>query len=106
MINNNQYNNKNSVHFLQWNCHSVNSNKIDLIKILNDYNIKYCFLQETFLRVNYTFKIKSYNIIRNDREDISNYNPRGGVAFVFIVLLHLKKLIYCLQNQILKPWQF
>lgn len=79
----NYNNNKiNCINFLQWNCEGLNSRKLELKKLLYEFKIKFCCLQETFLRKNKAFSLNDYYIIRKDRNDLSNYNPRGGVALL------------------------
>lgn len=61
--------------------------------MLNQFKIKFCFLQETFLRKNKNFNLSSYFTFHKDREEVSNYNPRGGVA----ILIH-RSIKYKIMN--------
>lgn len=54
---------------IQWNCRSVNSEKSDLIHIINKYHPTIVCLQETWLKPESVIKIQGYSCIREDRSD-------------------------------------
>jgi len=62
---------------LQWNCRSVISKKSEIIHLINIHDPSIIALAETWLRPGYTFKIKGYTCIRDDRSD-----GYGGVALL------------------------
>ena len=70
---------------LQWNIRSCYTNRNDLNILIKDYNPDIIFLQETWLKYNYSFGLKNFNIYRNDRED-----GNGGVAVLYKNYIHLE----------------
>jgi len=63
---------------IQWNAHSLNSNKHLFTNFLYTHKVHIAIISETWFKVNQTFKIKNYNIERNDCG-----NNHNGVA-IFI----------------------
>lgn len=57
---------------LQWNIRSITSNKDNLQYNIEEYHPNIILLSETWLKIDQTFKIPGYNIIRQDR------STRGG----------------------------
>lgn len=66
---------KHKLKIVQWNIRSVNSNRANLMCIVRKHDPDVILLNETWLKTNQNFFIKSYNIIRQDRQD-----GYGGVA--------------------------
>lgn len=60
---------------LQWNIRSVNSNYHNLINFIGDEQPDVVFLNETWLKKDFKFRVKHFKIVRNDRLD-----GKGGVA--------------------------
>lgn len=68
-----------------FNANSVKNKIAELIYFLNKHKIDIAFLSETQLRANHKFRVKGYNIEREDRPDRTDGNlmkQGGGVAFV------------------------
>ena len=61
-----------------WNCQGIRSKRKELELYLKDNPIDIIALNETFLNKKITFKIQSYDTIRNDRST----GTEGGVAFL------------------------
>ena len=81
---------------LQWNIRSCYTNRNDLNILIKDCNPDIIFLQETWLKYNYSFILKNFNINRHDRED-----GKGGVAVLYKNHVHLE-IVEC-NNQIFSP---
>lgn len=60
---------------IQWNIHSVNANRNNLLHFIRVHNPDVIILNETWLNATYNLHVKSYNIIRLDRRD-----GWGGIA--------------------------
>lgn len=66
---------------LQWNCLSINSNRTDLLHLIDTYNFNIIALSETWLLPGSSWNIRGFNILRDDRDD-----GYGGTA----LLIHNK----------------
>lgn len=62
---------------IQWNCRSAISNKNDLIYLINNYNPYLVCLSETWLKPSFSYKLRGYNTVRQDR-----FDGYGGVAIL------------------------
>ena len=54
---------------IHWNAESVMNKKTELEHILCEENIKICFILETHLQSNKSFKMRDYQCFRSDRTD-------------------------------------
>lgn len=67
----------NNNNIISWNCNGIYSHFEELKLLISNYNPAVILLQETHLRHNQQFTLKSYNIIQSSTEPM-NY-ARGGV---------------------------
>lgn len=68
----------NTLNIIQWNAQSIVSNRLVLTNFLYNNNIHIAIISETWLKpINQNFKIRGYNIERNDIG-----NKHNGVAII------------------------
>ena len=67
-----------SLNILFWNCQGIRPKRKELELYIKENEIDIIALNETFLNKKLTFKIPSYDTVRNDRST----GQKGGVAFL------------------------
>lgn len=65
---------------LQWNAHSAVSNKLSLLKCLDEHNVDIALLSETWFKPGMQISFKGYSTVRRDRDD--------GYAGVAVLVKH------------------
>nr|CAH7721985.1 unnamed protein product [Callosobruchus chinensis] len=73
---------------LQWNLRSLTLRKAHLINLITNHELDIIILSETWLKENYTFKIKGFNIVEKCR----NNTGYGGVAILISQELDYKEV--------------
>lgn len=75
------------LNIMQWNSQSLNSNKHLLINYLYSHKIHIAIISETWLQNIHNFKIKHYNVERNDCG-----NKHNGVAIIIHNSINYNKI--------------
>ena len=63
------------INIVQWNAEGVSNKKDDLQHFLHENNVNICCIEETHLQEDKPFKIRGYQVFRNDRKE----RKKGGV---------------------------